>query len=289
MDSGLKERAIAADIKIRSMQMDLHGTDKIKEERKMDGIGQYQAVSSIYQESRAYAAYRKNGSGAAGENNRTEETQDGSRKAGRSESYYEKTDIMDSLSADAKKLLEELKEKYGNVDFFVGNYSSEKEAGSYLQHGRKEYGVLLEPELLEQMASDEKAKEKYVGLIDSSMQQLDRAQEQLGDKKDMVSRMGVSISSQGEVSFFADLEKMSENQRERIDKSREAKKEKAAKDAAKAERDETTRAREEKIKESRGSRVRLHAETLDGLIEKIRRYEPKKEQPVVGSSFDAWF
>lgn len=256
----------------------------------MDGIGQYQAVSSIYQESRAYAAYRKNGSGAAaGGNNRTEETQDGNRKVGRSESYYEKTDIMDSLSADAKKLLEELKEKYGNVDFFVGNYSSEKEAGSYLQHSQKEYGVLLEPELLEQMASDEKVKEKYVGLIDSSMQQLEKAQDQLGDKKDMVSRMGVSISSQGEVSFFADLEKMSENQRERIDKSREAKKEKAAKDAAKAERDETARAREEKIKESRGSRVRLHADTLEGLIEKIRRYEPKKEQAAVGSSFDAWF
>lgn len=259
----------------------------------MDGIGQYQAVNSIYQESRAYASYRKNNGAAAGGNNRTAQAQDVSHKTDRSESYYEKTDIMDSLSENAKKLLEELKEKYGNVDFFVGNYSSREEAGRYLQNGRKEYGVLLEPELLEQMASDEKIKEKYVGLMDSSMQQLDEAQNQLGDKKDLVSRMGISISSQGEVSFFADLEKMSEDQRERIDKSREAKREKAAKDAAKAERDEAAKAIEEKMREGRSDKshgkVRLYADSLDELLEKIRGYEPKKEQPAVGSIFDARF
>ena len=73
------------------------------------------------------------------------------------------------LSDKAKALLEELKKKYGNMDFMIANYDSEEEAAHYLSRGTKEFSVLIEPELLEEMAADESVKEKYLGLLDDNM------------------------------------------------------------------------------------------------------------------------
>ena len=50
-----------------------------------------------------------------------------------------------------------------------------------------------------------------------------RMKDQLGDKKDEVTRLGVSIDKNGKVSFFAELETLSEKQKERIEASKEEK------------------------------------------------------------------
>ena len=57
-----------------------------------------------------------------------------------------------------------MQKKYGDMDFFVADYSSDDEAQRYLSRGSKEYSVLIEPELLEKMAADESVKEKYLGI-----------------------------------------------------------------------------------------------------------------------------
>ena len=52
------------------------------------------------------------------------------------------------------------------MDFIVADYESEEEASAYLSRGTKEYSVLIDPELLEEMAADGKTKEKqeiYIG------------------------------------------------------------------------------------------------------------------------------
>lgn len=66
------------------------------------------------------------------------------------------------LSQDAKDLLSEMQKKYGDMDFFVANYSSDEEAQKYLSRGSKDYSVLIEPELFERMASDESIKKNIL-------------------------------------------------------------------------------------------------------------------------------
>lgn len=130
-----------------------------------------------------------------------------------------------TLSDRAKELLKELKKNYGNIDFIVANYESDEEADSYLANGTKEFSVLIDPEELEKMAADENVKKKNLGIIEEAREKLTDMKENLGDKKGDVKRLGVSIDKNGMVTYFADLEKMSEKQRERIEKAREEKRE----------------------------------------------------------------
>lgn len=142
------------------------------------------------------------------------------------------------LSSRAKKLLEELQKRYKNMDFMVANYETEEEAASYLNRGTKEYSVLIEPETLEEMAADADVKEKYIGKLEEATKSLTDMKDQLGEDGDVV-RIGISINKDGSVSYFAELEKMGEKQRERIEKAREDKKEEKAREDKKAENKET--------------------------------------------------
>ena len=130
-----------------------------------------------------------------------------------------------NLSDRAKELLKELKKTYGDIDFIVASYNSDEEADSYLANGTKEFSVLIDPEELEKMASDDNVKKKNLGIIEEAREKLSDMKENLGDKKDDVKRLGVSIDKNSTVTYFADLEKMSEKQRERIEKAREEKRE----------------------------------------------------------------
>ncbi len=130
-----------------------------------------------------------------------------------------------NLSDRAKELLKELKKTYGDIDFIVASYNSDEEADSYLANGTKEFSVLIDPEELEKMASDDNVKKKNLGIIEEAREKLSDMKENLGDKKDDVKRLGVSIDKNGTITYFADLEKMSEKQRERIEKAREEKRE----------------------------------------------------------------
>ena len=137
----------------------------------------------------------------------------------------EKTNKNNSvnLSKKAQNLLKELKKQYKNMDFIVADYATDEEAASYLSNGTKEYSVLIDPESLEEMASDTKTKEKYLSLIDEATENLSDVKDQLGKEGEEVTRLGVSIGKGGEVSYFAELEKSSAKQRERIEKAQEEK------------------------------------------------------------------
>ena len=109
------------------------------------------------------------------------------------------------LSDAAKSLLEELKEKYGNCDFIIANYSSDEEADELMSHGTKEYSVLIEPELLEKMAADEATKEQVMGQIDTAMDQMNQMLEDLGDDAENVESIGVSFKADGTITYFAKM------------------------------------------------------------------------------------
>lgn len=179
------------------------------------------------------------------------------------------------LSDAAQKLLDELKEKYTNMDFMVANYSSDEEAQELLSRGTKEYSVLMDPETLEKMASDEEAKEKYIGILEDSTSKLDDMKEQLKDSDENVTRIGFSVGNDGQVSYFAELEKSSKEQSDRIeaarDEKRAAKKEETKKAAKKAV--------EEKQQESLETKRKEHANALYG-----KQGESVKRTTVIASS-----
>lgn len=170
------------------------------------------------------------------------------------------------LSDKAKNLLQELRKTYGNVDFMVASYSSDEEADAYLSRGTKDFSVLIDPEELEKMANDEDTKKKNLGIIDEAMGKLSDMKDKLGDKKDEVTRLGVSIDKNGTVSYFAELETLSEKQRERIEEAKENKKEEEG----------------GYIQNSRVKRTKVTADSVDRLFDKINNVDwskIKEEKP----------
>lgn len=171
-----------------------------------------------------------------------------------------------NLSKAAQKLLKELQKSYKNMDFIVADFETDEEAASLLSKGTSDYSTLITPEELEKMASDSSVKEKNLKTLDEAVSKLGEVKEQLGDKAEDVSRIGISIGDDGEVSFFAELEKSSEKQRERIEKQREEKKEET-KDARKTEA-------EEYLTQGRGrKRTTVFASTAEELAEKISQVD----------------
>ena len=198
----------------------------------------------------------------------------------------EKKNSSVQLSTQAKKLLDELKKKYSNMDFIVADYENDEEASAYLSRGTKEFSVLIDPETLEEMASDEDAKAKNIGILEDSVSQLKDMSDKLGDKKDEVAHLGVSIGKDGKVSYFAELEKIGERQKEWLEKSRENRKEeKASKEKTALEKKMQENAPYEKTK-----KTRVQADSVEELIEKINAVDWDKvkaeEKPEEGGRFD---
>lgn len=202
----------------------------------------------------------------------------------------EKTDNNSQvkLSERAEKLLQELKGKYGNMDFIIADYESDEEAQEYLSRGTKEYSVLIDPETLEAMASDSETKKKYLGIIDEATGKLDSLKEQLKGEDDTVIRFGINVDKNGTVSYFAELEKMSDRQREHIEKSREERAEERAEEGRRSRRAEGRP--EDFIAPSRGKRTRVTADSAEELLEKIQSVDwdaIKNEAPQrSGGKFD---
>ena len=153
----------------------------------------------------------------------------------------------------------------------MADYNSDEEAASYLSRGTKEYSVLIDPDTLEEMAADQETKDKYIGIIDDATAKLSGIKDQLGDQKEEVTRLGVSIGKDGTVSYFAELEKANEKQKERLEKSKE-----------------------DKINEKKSEKkTRVTAGSVEELLEKIKSVdweqipeEKEEKEEKAGSRID---
>ena len=94
---------------------------------------------------------------------------------------------------------------------------------------------------------------------------MDDLKDRLGDRKDEVVRMGVTIGKDGEVSFFAELEKSGERQKEFIDRIRENKK--AAAEKSEADSADPRHRYERGYEKSK--RTTVYASSADELLDKI--------------------
>jgi len=159
----------------------------------------------------------------------------------------EQTDVYDNLSEAAKALLDELKEKYGeDTDFVIANFSTDEEAQELMSHGTKKYTVLIDPELLEQMAADESVKEQYLNEIDAAKGQMESMLDELGEDADKVESIGISVGADGTISYFAQMKEASDKRSEEIQEGLKERREEA-----KAERKEKEKERiEERLKKT---------------------------------------
>ena len=175
------------------------------------------------------------------------------------------------LSDKAKALLQELKKTYSNADFYVAEYETEEEAADYLSRGSKDYSVLIDPEELERMANDEEVKKQNLSLLDESLNKLGEMKEELKKtgREDEVVTLGVNIGKDGQVSYFAELEKAGERTKEFVDKIREDKKEAAKEaEAEKAEKNPN----QGKYNYEHSKRATVTANSVEDLFEQIKNF-----------------
>ena len=222
-----------------------------------------------------YDAYVNNYQNYVGQSKEQQESKNAG-KAGRTGKTADTKPV--ELSRDAKNLLKELQQKYGNMDFIVGDFETDEEAAAYLERGTKEYSVLMSAEELEKMAKDESVKKENMDKIEDARNQLAYMQTQLQESGENVKKMGVTFGKDGTTTLFASLEKMSEQQKERIEDAKEAKR-------AEKNSDSAYRSAYNKVK-----RTTVKAATPEELLEKIRNVDWNKVEeenvPATGGRFD---
>lgn len=194
------------------------------------------------------------------------------------------------LSDKAKALLQELKKTYNNADFYVAEYETEEEKADYLSRGSKDFSVLIDPEELERMANDDEVKKQNLSLLDESLNKLGEMKEELKEtgREDEVVTLGVDIGKDGQVSYFAELEKSGERTKEFVDSIREEKKE-AAKEAEAEKADKNSN--QSKYNYEHSKRATVTANSVEDLLEQIKNFnwDNVKEEttiPMPGKNFD---
>lgn len=173
------------------------------------------------------------------------------------------------LSKAAQKLLKDMQKTYQNMDFIVADYGTDEEAAALLSRGKEAYSALISPEELEKMAADESVKEKNLKTLDEAVSKLGEMKTQLGDKAGDVTRIGIAVGDDGEVSLFAELEKNSAKQRERIERQREEKQD-AARDG------KGTEASAYRAGGRAEKRTTVSAPTVEELADKIAQVDWSK-------------
>lgn len=232
----------------------------------MNGIGSYNAMQK-----NIYGAAAQSRKTAKADDKKTDET-----KKTNSNSLQ--------LSDKAKALLQELKKTYNNADIYVAEYETDEEAAEYLSRGSKDFSVLIDPEELERMAADDEVKKKNLNLLDESLGKLSEMKEELKEtgREDEVVTLGVNIGKDGQVSYFAELEKSGERTKEFVDKMLEDKKEADAEKADKVQ---------DKYNFEHSKRATVSANSVEELLEQIKNFnwDNVKEEtsiPMPGKNFD---
>ncbi len=177
------------------------------------------------------------------------------------------------LSEKAAKYYEELKQRYGNMDFILVSADQKELAKSMASSFNNPYKmvVLIDDEKIERMAEDENFRKQYEAVLNNAASGISQLKARMEKTNANVKAYGAKINDGGTMSFFAVVDKSLKSQQERIQKKREEKKEaqKAAdKKAAKKERQEKL---EERRAEERAGEdlVTVTASSVEELMRRI--------------------
>ena len=182
----------------------------------------------------------------------------------------------EALSDEAKSYLETLKEKYGDISFFVADCATDEEMNQYFAMGTKKYSCVISTDTLEQMATNEEVRAKYESIIDNADEQMEEMKEQIAEEvgeeaAEQVQFVGFSIDNNGVVNYFAKLKDSNDSYYEKLAEKRAEEK----KEAKEAEEREKEKALEEKRFEE-GKWIK--ADSKEGLIAAIKEALGIEEQ-----------
>lgn len=192
------------------------------------------------------------------------------------------------LSKAAQNLLEKLRKNYSNMDFMIADFDNAEEAKEVLSRGTKEVSVLFSSEELEKMAADEKYEKEYMDRVQGALRMSDEINKKYGYEsafgkdfeKGEITKIGISFNKDGTMTYFAELEKSSNQQRERIEKTRE----KRAEEKKAAERKEKADRSNVPVK-----KTIVQATSEEELLDKINEIDwskIKEERKQEGDKFD---
>lgn len=182
------------------------------------------------------------------------------------------------LSEKAQKYYDQLRKKYGNMDFILVSSDMKQQAqanaGRFANPNRMV--VLIDEEKIERMAEDEDFRKQYEGIISSAANKMPQIAQSLGANAGSVKGYGMQVDSTGNTSFFAVIDKSLAAQKERIEKNAakkaEAKKEdKKAAEKKRAEDKRAQKAEDQKKAEMKedDNTIKVEASSMEELIRKI--------------------
>ena len=197
------------------------------------------------------------------------------------EGIKKETTAESKLSTDAQKYLDKLRDKYGDFDFFVaGMFDSGK---GLSKNSTKEFSVIFGIDELERMARDEKYAEEKMRKVQTAVDMSKRICEEFGyerggGKNGTLSSVSVTFNQDGTTSIFAELEKTTEKQRERIESAREkrAEEKKAAEEKVAEKKAEEKKAEvgKDNMEDDPGvKRIMITAGNEDELIDQLKNLD----------------
>lgn len=180
------------------------------------------------------------------------------------------------LSQKAQDYLKNLRQKYGDYDFMIGNGSDE--IRSLSKTGSKEFSVILSNEEIERMANDEDYASKKLYEVENSVNMCRKICEQQGYESAFgagksgngtINKITIASDDNGNMKFFAELEKTSEKQKERLEKSREKK----AEDKKAEERRTHKKNPYEKENKDTVKRTTIEANSINEFLDKLENID----------------
>lgn len=215
-------------------------------------------------------------------NDKISSTKDNERTAAVKTNNISKTNEA-KLSSTAQKYLENLRKQRGDLDIFVGNSTDDLKA--LAKSGSKEFTVIFSNAEIERMATDEKYAAERMRMVDGTLRMSEAINEKygyergFGKQKDVdITKIAIVFDEDGSTKIFAELEKMSKQQRENIEAAREKR----------AEEKKAAKRKDEQKENESVKRIMVSASSMDELLEKINEvdWSKVKEESIVGGRFD---
>lgn len=182
------------------------------------------------------------------------------------------------LSKNAQNLLQKLRSTYGDMDFMVADFDKGSEAREILSRGTKEFSVLFSSEELEKMASDEKYLQEKLRSIEGAVRMSEEISTVYGFEntfgkeettESKITKIGISFHADGTTTFFAELEKSSAKQRERLEEARQEKLEEKTDEKRKADKERPSYP----WNSTETKRTIVQADSMEELLDKIKQVD----------------
>lgn len=180
------------------------------------------------------------------------------------------------LSSKAQDFLKTLRSKYGDYDFLIGNSTDDLKTLS--KSGSKEFSVIFSSAELERMANDEKYAEEKLQGVEGAVKMAKRIAEENGftsafgkdSENGTINKISIAVGDDGSTKIFAELEKTSDKQKERIEKNREKRSE--DKKIAEKKKKESLDKKNPYGNDDKDSvkRTTIEASTVEEFLEKVK-------------------